>query len=992
MASPPSSTDDPLARYREKRDFAITPEPGPIAAAPAKQLSYVIQKHAATRLHYDFRLELDGVLLSWAVPKGPSFDPADKRMAVHVEDHPVSYGSFEGTIPPKQYGAGTVIVWDRGTWEPVGDPREGMAKGKLVLRLHGEKLAGLWELIRIKKPNERQDPWLLFKKKDEWARPRAEYDVVTALPDSVVAKPLGLLESREPRVPPSAAAGPLPVATGLAPGPARGRASAARTGADREEAAEPVGAPAKRPRRAARTAARGNGGAAQERADVAALPGAAEAALPATLSPQLATLARTAPNAGEWIYEIKFDGYRVMTRIEGGAARMITRGGHDWTAKMQSLAAGIESLGIESGWLDGEIVVLNGAGVPEFNALQNAFDASRTEQIRYFLFDAPFLDGYDLRAVPLQQRRAWLKRLIEARGSERVRFSEDFPADAASVMQTACRLHLEGIIAKRKDAPYVSLRTETWLKLKCGQRQEFVIGGFIPRTGMKGEIGSLLLGVYDDRGRLVYSGNVGTGWDAEAARALYQALAAIETASNPFDVGDPKQPGRWSRRTNVEERWVKPQLVAEVNFTEWTPDHHVRHASFQGLRADKPAREVVREGPSGIAVSAHDAAVQTEAVAKTAAETLPERAAGAGPVPGVRGGPSTPTARRSRSRPNAEAAAPRRGVATKVSNPERVIDASTGLKKLDLVRYYESVADWILPHLKGRPVSLVRGPDRGRRRALLPEARRQAGHPRHPRARPGALAGPSGSARDRDRRGARGRGADERHRAPHLELDDALDRQARPGDLRPRSRRGRRLAAAPGGGDADANDAHGARSRELAQDQRRQGPACGRAAGAAVRLRRGQGLLQGGRRAPGEDHPLALRRQERGLEPCRPDLRRLLAQRPWGDDRRCVLGALAPGARRLDAGFLGAAAGPQGRGAMDDFDCPRIPVVPDDRPLGGLRFGPADPRCSDEAPRLSAGAGQGRDLNQGSRSSPQPWGPGRRSEHRLLVLTSAVPM
>src|SRR5689334_10427116 len=320
MATRRPESADALSAYRRKRDFERTPEPRPIAGKRTKQLSFVIQKHAATRLHYDFRLELDGVLVSWAVPKGPSFDPAEKRMAVHTEDHPVAYGGFEGTIPPKQYGAGEVIIWDRGTWEPVGDPRGGLAKGKLVFRLHGEKLAGLWELVRIRKPDDRQDPWILFKKKDEWSQPLADYDVVTALPDSVLKRPLGLLESRDPR----------------------GAAQAA----DLASAGATI--------------------------DPARLEGALRAPLPQRLSPQLATPAKSVP-AGPWLVEIKFDGYRVMARIEGGRARLITRGGHDWTDRMASLARAIEALGVRDAWLDGEIVVFDAHGTPNFNALQNAF-------------------------------------------------------------------------------------------------------------------------------------------------------------------------------------------------------------------------------------------------------------------------------------------------------------------------------------------------------------------------------------------------------------------------------------------------------------------------------------------------------------------------------------------------------------------------------------------------------------------------------------------
>ena len=600
-----------LSRYRAKRDFTITPEPGPAPDASTSGWSYVIQKHAATRLHYDFRLELEGVLVSWAVPKGPSFDPADKRMAVHTEDHPVAYGGFEGTIPPKQYGAGEVIIWDRGTWEPVGDPRAGLDAGKLVFRLHGEKLAGLWELVRIRKPDDRQDPWILFKKKDEWAQPLADYDVVTALPDSVVKKPLGLLEARDPRGAGQAAT--LPAAAGAI--------------------------------------------------DPARLEGAVRAPLPARLSPQLATLAKSVPE-GPWLVEIKFDGYRVMARVANGKARLITRGGHDWTDRMESLARAVEAVGVREGWLDGEIVVFDAHGTPNFNALQNAFDSSKTEDIRYFLFDLPFYEGWDLRRVPLQSRRALLKQVLDASPGERVRYSDDFPADPASVLDTAHRLGLEGVIAKRRDAPYVSARSETWLKIKAGLRQEFVIGGFTDRTGGPGEIGSLHLGVYDDAGRFVYAGNVGTGWGSQAGRTVRRRLEPIEIDAPPFEGGAPTGRGRWSRRSGVVEHWVKPEVVCEVGFAEWTPDGHVRHAVFQGLREDKAAREVRREDVHA---------------ARGAAAPLPRT--GSGTI-----------------------------AAARISNPERVIDPSTGLKKLDLVRYYESVADWILPHLRGRPVSLVRGP------------------------------------------------------------------------------------------------------------------------------------------------------------------------------------------------------------------------------------------------------------------------------------------
>jgi bifunctional non-homologous end joining protein LigD len=597
----------PLHRYRQKRDFKVTSEPsGAHAQAAARSvlarpLSFAIQKHWASRLHYDFRLELDGVLVSWAVPKGPSLDPKKMQMAIHVEDHPLDYAGFEGTIPKKQYGAGTVIVWDRGTWEPVGDPRAGMAQGKLVFRLHGEKLAGLWELVRIAKPGDRQDPWMLFKKKDEWARPSADYDVIAALPDSVVTHPLGLVEAREPR-----------------------------------------------------------GAAANGAPDLSA---AVIAPLPAKLEPQLATLVATPPS-GDWVVETKFDGYRLMARIEHGKAKLVTRGGHDWTAKMKSLAAAVEALGIDSGWLDGEIVVMGAAGVPEFNALQNAIDTASSEAIEYFVFDLPFHGGRDLRSVPLASRRALLQQLVAPAEGERIRFSQSFPATPAQMLEAAASMQMEGIIIKRPDAPYVSARSETWLKLKCALRQEFVVCGFTDRANAAAEIGSLLLGYYAGA-VLKYAGNVGTGWNARTGQALHARLRALEVAKPLFDTAT-IQPGRWSRRTAGAERWVKAELVAEVAFREWTPDGHIRHAVFQGLRSDTPARSVTRE----------------------VARDVPAAAAPA-----------------SAARLAAKAPAN-----VKVTNPDRVIDPSTGLSKLALVRYYESVAERILPHLVDRPVSLVRAP------------------------------------------------------------------------------------------------------------------------------------------------------------------------------------------------------------------------------------------------------------------------------------------
>lgn len=597
--------DEPLKQYRAKRNFSKTPEPAGDLVAAGQEPVFVIQKHAASRLHYDFRLEHAGVMWSWAVPKGPSYDPTEKRIAVQTEDHPIAYNDFEGTIPKGQYGAGTVIVWDRGRWRPTGDPQQGHQSGKLVFELSGQKMAGLWELVRIGKPDDRQPMWILFKKKDAYARPKAQYDVVTALPDSVIAKPL----------PPATRGtdGP-PVPARTSPATLRALAKAGRPGP-----------------------------------------------LPAKIGPQLATLSAGVPIQHEWSYEIKFDGYRIMARIEGDDIRLITRGGHDWAARMAGLTDEIRRMRLTASWLDGEIVVLGANGLPDFNALQKAFDRKAADDtITYFVFDLPFHEGRDLRELPFRDRRRLLQDLIERRGTPNIRFSADFVADPATILQSACKLGLEGLIAKRADAPYRSARTDHWLKLKCRLRQEFVVAGFTDRGGAAdaAEIGSLLLGVHASDGSLTSVGSVGTGWDSATAVELKRRLAKLEVEGTPFAPSATAQRGRWSRRTAGSERWVKPSLVAEVSFADWTPDGQVRHATFVALREDKSARSIRRE------------------------ET--KMAAGVAPVRG--------------------------SAQVKVTHPERVIDESTGLTKLDLVRHYEAVADWMLPHLKGRPVALVRGP------------------------------------------------------------------------------------------------------------------------------------------------------------------------------------------------------------------------------------------------------------------------------------------
>ena len=431
---------DALKTYQAKRNFTITPEPAGGDEAEGEQLTFVIQKHWASRLHYDFRLELDGTMKSWAVPKGPSYDSKDKRMAVQVEDHPISYSSFEGTIPEKQYGAGKVIIWDKGTWEPqpaTPDARKALAAGNLKFTLHGHKMHGNWVLVRMKGKGEKQPAWLLIKEKDEYTRPALEYSVVDELPDSV-----------------------------------KNKAMPKRKAAAKKVQAE-----------------------------------APESALPDSLAPQLATLVEDPPgDPKNWIFELKFDGYRILARSTGKQIALITRNGNDWTRKLPKLHQALEKMQLPPGWYDGEIVVNGADGQPDFGALQLAFDKEATSEIVYYLFDVPYFDGHDLRGQPVEARRALLQQLLDKLpDSPLVRFSAELDAAPKQLLATACKLGLEGVIGKRRGSVYAARRSQEWIKLKCGHRQEFVIGGYTDPQGARSGIGSLLLGTYDGDGKLRYA-------------------------------------------------------------------------------------------------------------------------------------------------------------------------------------------------------------------------------------------------------------------------------------------------------------------------------------------------------------------------------------------------------------------------------------------------------------------------------------------------------
>lgn len=624
-------TSKTLDDYNRMRDFAATPEPAAKrsrkSAKTAHALQYCIQKHDATRLHYDFRLELDGALKSWAVPKGPSLDPKVKRLAVHVEDHPLDYASFEGSIPEGHYGAGDVIVWDRGVWIPQGDVHEAYEKGRLKFELRGEKLAGLWNLVRTHMPGK-QEQWFLIKHQDDAARPESDYDVVQAEPDSVLSDRT-IVPKR------------------------RGKAAAAKPVKQPDEPAKP-----KSTKKTGQTT----------------LSGAVAGPLPETLKPELATLVESAPD-GDWLYEIKFDGYRVMARIDNGDVRLITRNGHDWTHKLPKQAEALAGLGLESAWLDGEMVVANEQGVPDFQALQNAFDVGSSGKIAYYLFDLPYLNGMDLRKVPVEERRAALAAVLEPNEDPLLRFSDSFEETPEALLNSACQMRMEGLIGKRQGSAYVSRRSSDWIKLKCKNRQEFVVVGYSDPKGARSAFGALLLGLHDvDSGELRYAGKVGTGFNETTLKSIYQQLLPLETKKaavvNPPTGYDAKG-----------VHWLKPQLLAEVAFAEMTKEGSVRHAVFHGLRNDKPAKAITQELP--------------KTVKKTAAKDDAKPAAA---KPKSRAKPKTTQS-------------PTLDGKVRITHPDRIIDASSGTTKMQLAEYYASVADFILPELADRPVALVRAPD-----------------------------------------------------------------------------------------------------------------------------------------------------------------------------------------------------------------------------------------------------------------------------------------
>lgn len=599
---------DPLETYRQKRRFDETPEPQGGKPSKGSKLLYAIQKHDARRLHYDLRLELDGVLKSWAITKGPSLDPSQRRLAVRTEDHPMDYLHFEGNIPPGNYGAGTVLLWDQGTWEPVGSAHQGLAKGKLVFNIHGRRLKGQWALVRFRgKDAEKHENWLLIKHEDEAADPDAD---ITAEETTSVA-----------------------------------------TGRDLSKIA--MGTEVWHSNR-------GNGHA------VKAKPARSRRKfqpLPAFTSPALATLVDEVPDGKDWLFEMKFDGYRALTAASGEDVRIYTRNGHDWTDRFSSVVRAVAALELDGVLLDGEIVAIDSEGRASFGDLQASLK-SGGRNLSYFVFDLLTENGKDLRKLPLTERKQRLKALLgEAGRSGPVFYTDHIEEAGRAMLDQLCQSGFEGVIAKRASAPYPVGRGRSWLKIKCDREQEFVILGWAPSTTSR-PFSSILLGVHEN-GKLRYAGKAGSGFTDESLAALSKRFKAL-ARDKPAIAGIPRAIAR-------NARWVKPELVAQIEFAEFTRDGIIRQGRFVGLREDKPATAVVREVPKDL-----------EEVTDLAGDEETARLAG-----------------------------------IRLSHPDKVLYQEQGVTKRDLASYLELVAPRMLPHAADRLISLVRCPEGHRKQCFF---------------------------------------------------------------------------------------------------------------------------------------------------------------------------------------------------------------------------------------------------------------------------------
>jgi bifunctional non-homologous end joining protein LigD len=645
-----------LKTYHTKRKFDVTAEPKGKVGAKAGN-AFVIQKHDATRLHYDLRLELDGVMKSWAVTRGPSLVPGEKRLAVQVEDHPIEYNQFEGTIPKGQYGGGTVMIWDRGTWTPEYDAHKGLAKGHLSFALEGEKLHGGWHLVRMhRRPGEKRDNWLLIKQEDDAARKARDKDI---------------LEEEQ-----------LSVKTGrsldeIAAG-AKNRTVAKKAAPRQKSSAKKKKASAaKKKATPKRKAKRKRGG----------------DPLPDFVPPALATLSEKAPQAGDWVHEIKFDGYRVQARLEDGKVKLLTRKGLDWTHKFPTIAAAVAELPADTALIDGEITVNDEHGVSGFSLLQQALKDSDGDAMHYYAFDLLHLNGTDMRPLPVRARKAALAGLIGDASTGPIHLSESLDEPGPLLVKHACKLGLEGIISKRADASYHSGRGYDWLKTKCSDRQEFVITGFLPSTADKSSVGALVLGVYDGD-KLIYAGRTGTGFTHQMARDLFRKFKPLVIAKCPFGAVPQEERGA---RSPV---WMEPKLVAEIDFHGWTHGDRVRQSSFQGLREDKQPKEVVREMKSAAAVNK---------AATASRKSAPVKAGGAKSAPAKSLPAKSKTA--AKAPPSASRKTDNVIGGITLTHPGRVYWEDVGITKRGLAEFYAKIWKWMAPHLVGRPISLLRCPE-----------------------------------------------------------------------------------------------------------------------------------------------------------------------------------------------------------------------------------------------------------------------------------------
>jgi bifunctional non-homologous end joining protein LigD len=606
-----------LKRYVAKRDFAKTSEPDHKARGgkAGEKLVFVVQKHAASRLHWDFRLEWKGTLRSWAVPKGPSLDPADKRLAVEVEDHPIAYAKFSGDIPKGEYGGGHVDIWDDGTWRPVEDVDAGLRKGRLSFEMFGKKLRGRWHLVRTRMQGK-QPNWILMKVRDAEARAGADADVIDA---GKADEPKRILVETKSSAP---------------------------------AAAKPAGAPKPRSRKSRGT--RGK-------------------ALPASIKPQLATLVDKVPGDEGWVYELKYDGIRLLCRCDGDDVRCISRNGIDWTHKVPPIVDALAHADLRGAWVDGELIVTDPNGRSDFSLLQHVLEQKRFDELKFCAFDLLYDAGQDLRGLPLAQRKAKLEAAFAKLPPDGVlRLSDQLQSDSAPLLARVCNQHLEGLIAKRVDSPYRGDRSKDWLKIKCHREQEFVVGGaaFVPGRGT-GTFSSLLVGVKSAK-KLKYVGRVGGGFTARERAEWRARVQQLEQKTSPFDRLPDKRSGEiW--------HWMKPKLVIQVAFQDWTQDSILRQPRYLGLRDDRDPKTVVREEPE-----------HTEDVVKKAKS---ERRAPA----------KASTRKKSTDRPGGSQVG-----GQKLTHPDRILFPHDGITKLELAEYFAAVAEVAMPHYEKRPLSILR--------------------------------------------------------------------------------------------------------------------------------------------------------------------------------------------------------------------------------------------------------------------------------------------